>query len=76
MEHSDHALALVELADELELPGLRERDLGLGLVTRLDLLVDHLVGDRERVRVVPLVLQLELDLLAGPAATGYRSAVN
>ena len=54
---------------------LRERDLGLGLVPRLDLLVDALLGDRERVLRVALVLELQLDLLAGLALQDRRLEV-
>ena len=42
-------LVLVEPADEVELAALRERDVGLGLVTGLDFLVDALLGHREGV---------------------------
>src|SRR5262249_19550337 len=66
-ESADHALALVERADELQRAALRERDVDLGLVARLDLLVDALLGDRERMGRVALVLELQLDLLTGLA---------
>src|SRR5580765_4744912 len=65
----------MERAHELELAALRERHLGLGLVAGLDLLVDALRRDRERVRRLALVLQLELDLLAGLALEDRRVEV-